>query len=411
MGLRGSRRVLLGQARLPTPSFDLNYGSAMALAGTETFTRASTAWYYNSAGVLTSAATNAARFDYDPSTLAAKGLLLETEARTNLWLNNQAVASWTSLGDTVITSDTAVAPDGTTTADTITMVASGTVPGSNITMVASTTYGVSIHVKDGATSAWLRCRIATSASSVSAYFNLSTGAVGALGTGMSGARVDTLASGWKRYSFLYLPAGGDEGSRSFSFSGVTANSGGTAGGAFTAWGVQVEAGASVTSYVGVTAGSTVTRAADVCAVTPLGAWFNASAGTLYAAYTPLAVTAGTQTVVYLDDASSNERLGIRSATGTLGGVVVDGGVVQATVSSGTQTVAATKVAIAYALNDIAFAAKGVLGTPDTTATLPTVTTLKIGARISTTEPMSGWYARVAYYSTRLPDATLQRLTA
>lgn len=52
-----------------------------------TFTRSSTATYVASSGLLTSAATNAPRFDYDPVTLAPKGLLVE-EQRTNLLLNS-----------------------------------------------------------------------------------------------------------------------------------------------------------------------------------------------------------------------------------------------------------------------------------------------------------------------------------
>jgi hypothetical protein len=47
-----------------------------------TFARASTATYYNSSGLIASAASGAPRFDYDPVTLAPRGLLLE-EQRTN----------------------------------------------------------------------------------------------------------------------------------------------------------------------------------------------------------------------------------------------------------------------------------------------------------------------------------------
>jgi len=57
-----------------------------------TFTRASTATYFDSAGVLQSAAIDAPRFDYNPSTLVAQGLLIE-EARTNSIRNNTMVGA------------------------------------------------------------------------------------------------------------------------------------------------------------------------------------------------------------------------------------------------------------------------------------------------------------------------------
>jgi len=68
------------------PALDLNFLGG-SLDSRVTFTRASAGWAYNSAGTLTSYAINTPRFDYDPVTLAAKGLLIE-EARTNLFLNS-----------------------------------------------------------------------------------------------------------------------------------------------------------------------------------------------------------------------------------------------------------------------------------------------------------------------------------
>lgn len=52
-----------------------------------TFSRASVASYINSAGQMTLSASGQPRFDYDPVTLARKGLLIEL-ARTNLLLNS-----------------------------------------------------------------------------------------------------------------------------------------------------------------------------------------------------------------------------------------------------------------------------------------------------------------------------------
>lgn len=52
-----------------------------------TFTRSTTATRTNSSGLIQSAAINAPRFDYNPTTLAPLGLLIE-EQRTNLLLNS-----------------------------------------------------------------------------------------------------------------------------------------------------------------------------------------------------------------------------------------------------------------------------------------------------------------------------------
>lgn len=68
-------------------ALDLDFISKHTLDNNITFTRASSATYVNSAGLIATALTNNPRFDYDPVTLAALGLLIE-EQRTNLLLNS-----------------------------------------------------------------------------------------------------------------------------------------------------------------------------------------------------------------------------------------------------------------------------------------------------------------------------------
>jgi hypothetical protein len=66
----------------------LNHGTGPNIS----FVRASAANYFNSSGVLTSAAVNEPRFDHDPVTLESKGLLVEV-ARTNLLLNSASLST------------------------------------------------------------------------------------------------------------------------------------------------------------------------------------------------------------------------------------------------------------------------------------------------------------------------------
>lgn len=71
----------------PSPAFHKDFAGTRTLGADVTFTRASNATYTNSAGVITAATTDEARFDFDPVTRICRGLLIE-EARTNLLLNS-----------------------------------------------------------------------------------------------------------------------------------------------------------------------------------------------------------------------------------------------------------------------------------------------------------------------------------
>ena len=74
-------------ANVDRVSLDLQFATDKSLTArkgpTPVFTRASTATFIGSNGLIQSAAINAARFDHNPITLACKGLLIE-ESRTNL---------------------------------------------------------------------------------------------------------------------------------------------------------------------------------------------------------------------------------------------------------------------------------------------------------------------------------------
>lgn len=90
MSYIGPRRALLSGGT--PPSLDLRFTAGGGLDPRITFTRASAGSYFDYTGTLQSAATNVARFDYDPVTLAARGLLIE-ESRTNLLLNSAVLGT------------------------------------------------------------------------------------------------------------------------------------------------------------------------------------------------------------------------------------------------------------------------------------------------------------------------------
>jgi hypothetical protein len=69
------------------PSLDLSFMTPGTLDPRIAFTRASTATYFDATGTMQTAAANTPRWDYNPTTLALNGLLIE-EARTNSVLNS-----------------------------------------------------------------------------------------------------------------------------------------------------------------------------------------------------------------------------------------------------------------------------------------------------------------------------------
>jgi hypothetical protein len=258
-----------------------------------TFTRASTATFFNSAGTLTSAAVDAPRFDYNPSTLAAQGLLIE-EARTNLLLRSEEFndAAWTKTNSS-ITANAATAPSGTVTADKliealdVNLVHQTT---QSVTVVSLGTYTSSYYVKADTRT---RARIAflVGASGVTADANLAAGtitAASAFGGGSAvGSSIQAINNGWYRITVSGTGAAGTTGECRLELLDASGNrqyNGDGTSGLFL-WGAQLEAGAFPTSYIPTTT-TALTRAADVASVNTLSPWYSQPAGTVYAEFAP-----------------------------------------------------------------------------------------------------------------------------
>lgn len=260
----------------PGKTLDLNF---LTMGGTldpsVTFTRASTATYFGNTGTMQTAATNAARFDYNPSTLTLNGLLIE-EARTNLLLRSTFTSSWTPSA-TTLTPASGIAPDGTTTAAR--MAETATTATHLIqqlpTLSASTMYVLSVFAK-AAEDRYLQVSLDDSSSNGSwATFDLQggtiTGPITSRGTAVAGtASMQAVGGGFYRCS-VASTIGANTSGRAMFLPMVTPNpafgasyAGNTSNGLLI-WGAQLEQGAFLTSHIP-TAAATVTRSADVATI-------------------------------------------------------------------------------------------------------------------------------------------------
>lgn len=217
------------------PALQLAFPDAEGgLAPAVTFTRGSTASYFDAAGALQSAAVNAARFDHDPVSLASLGLLIEP-ARTNLALrsNDFANASWSKTSTTVA-------------GEQLTFTAGGAELYENITVTASTQYTFSFWAKRGTATGLKYC-----------IYNNSGATFPVADTSYY---AQTNSSTWTRISVTFTTPVGCTSIR------IYPNRSGVTGTMFLRY-AQLEAGASATSYIP-TVAATVTRSADVAKFTP-----------------------------------------------------------------------------------------------------------------------------------------------
>jgi hypothetical protein len=398
------------------PSLDLRFADNKSLVDATTgsnlvtFTRASSGTYVDSTGVIQTAATNAPRFDHDPTTGESLGLLVE-EQRTNLliWSEEFDDAAWTPIGLLAFgsgsTANAIASPNGQITADLLTE--STTTGTHQVQQTASVTIGqvytYSVFCKLGPNAVRRIQLLVTNANftvTPIATFDLTTGTVVSAVQGT--ASITSYANGWYRLA-LNTIAATSTGVNGFHFrlvdTGTNNSYTGDGSAGLYLWGAQLEAGAFPTSYIPTTTAA-VTRSADVAGITGsnFSSWASSGKGTIYGE------SIGSGPLMTLRSvASANNRVQF-----VIGASAV---VFNASIVASSSNTTAVKRVMAYELNNTNWAYDGSLAFLDNSCTIPIVEYATIGyVDFGGALRNNGTISRLTFWPTRLPDSTLQTLT-
>ena len=386
------------------PSLNLfcpNHTSDVAPIGT--FTRATTATRLGISGYIESVLSGALRQEWDLSGNLL-GWLIE-ESRTNLQTNSNDFSQWTQSATTV-TINSIASPDGTVNADKL---CEDTTTGQHSLSGISCTAGsvvitASIFAKAGERTS-LGILISDNTSAViGASFDLTTGTAVVTASPSPWSNISVsmkdYGNGWYRCIFTATKGQGTTCLAVLNpLVGGTNNYAGTLGSGLYLFGAQIEIGAFPTSYIPTTTAAT-TRAADVWTISVADFPFNPNEGTIFSAVNLL----DNKYAVMLSDGTTTNAIILGS-----GIRVVSGGVEQANNLS-TPTLNTThKLIGSYKLNDFSAAIDGTLKTPDTSGTVPMVSSFGIMEN-SAGIPTCGHVKHIAYFPRRLSDFTLQAIT-
>lgn len=383
--------------------------SSVAFADLITHTRPSTALRFNASGLLEVVPANQPRFDYDPVTLALRGLLIE-EQRTNLLTYSSQFdnAAWVRDQIQTVAADARQAPDGTTSADKIVEgTASGThgIYRASVGAAGAHAFYVFMHAAERS---WGVVRI----EGVSTFFNLASGVVGQNGAGNT-ASIKPVGDGWYCCCVVRtLTAAAAATIRIATADGLENYTGDGLSGIYI-WGAQVEAGSFPTSYIPTTS-TQVTRAADVASVNTLSPWFNPDEGTLFAEFSRSGLRPPSQGSGFFELSGSppaDQLIALQSGVSTpaqqrmlVRAAAVDQALLQ-TASSAVPGVT-YKLAGAYRVNDFAACQSGGTVLTDASGVLPSgINLARLGVNLN------GYLRRVRYWPRRLFDNELQRITA
>jgi hypothetical protein len=353
------------------------------------------------------------RFDYDPVTLAPKGLLIE-EQRTNLVVPSiPPVSGYGFTSNIAFTANSDISPDGTTSATQFTITGASPSAGLNVTASSATTYTISAYAKAGSISViTLAIGNNSTLEGFRGTFNLS--AVTASGENRAGgtytsSTITAVGNGWYRCTVTGITGT----SPTRVYYSTTASTG-----TFFLWGAQLEVGAFATSYIP-TVASQVTRAADSASMigNNFARWYNVNEGTLYAeGVVPFVGSSNFASFMLIDDGTANNAMELSmwdgSASDPLRWVGFVANSAQWNISPKNYSAgSSTKGAAVYKANDFQASFDSLLGTADTSGSIPVVNRMAIGAARGASSTINGTIKRIAYFNRRLADSELIGITS
>jgi hypothetical protein len=406
----------------------LNNGTGPAI----TFTRASNATFFDASGTLQTASNDAPRFDHDPATGASRGLLIE-EARTNSIRNSQAGGAVAGVSGTMPTNWSAATSSNGVTRE---VVATGTESGMSyvdIKLSGTPTATSGLFINTDSTTQVVAANGQTWTSSV--YVALVGGSVSNAVTriAVSGRNADgSVATGGQTVATTFAATSNALATQRLSatatFSSASVErvlqyveiaytSGNPIDLTLRIAAPQLEQGAFPTRYIPTTTAA-ATRSADSAVVTPISSFYNQAEGTLFAeavAGTTNGTASGIhqQTVVQLLENNTGDILAAiyRQNSTTNGAFFVGNSGTQADLSQAGFTAGTNaRLAAAYKVNDFALSVNGAEATTDTSGSLPTATTLRIGRYGTSSGFLNGHIRKIAYWPKRLTDTLLEQLT-
>jgi hypothetical protein len=265
---------------------------------------------------------NIPRLDYTNSTCPS---ILVEPARTNLVLYSEEFdnAYWGKT-NTTVTANATTAPDGTSTADKLTITTtSGTHQINRLSVVASSQCAMSIYAKaDGVNTLTI---LDGGTANNGSIFNLSTVNVTNIGTGVG--TIVSVGDGWYRCITIVTTTG----FRLYCPNSSTSAGDGTSG--IYIWGAQLEAGSNATSYIPTTT-ATVTRNADVISKTGISSLIGQTEGTLFFESKGFSDGNTAFQFITLNDGTTDNQIGFNYTTGG----IINGYV---RVNLGTQNISST----------------------------------------------------------------------